>query len=50
MTRSRRGSGWSPRAFNGGLTSRVPIQHFNANVSVLAQKPDELATMFYRVS
>jgi hypothetical protein len=38
-----------PGAFNGGLTSRVPIQYFNANISVLARKPDELATMSYDV-
>jgi hypothetical protein len=38
-----------PGAFNGCLTSRVPIQYFNANISVLARKPDELATMSYDV-
>jgi hypothetical protein len=34
-----------PGAFNGGFTSRVPIQYFNANISVLARKLDELATI-----
>jgi glycosyltransferase involved in cell wall biosynthesis len=34
-----------PGAFNGGFTSRVPIQYFNVNISVLAQKLDEWATM-----
>jgi hypothetical protein len=34
-----------PGAFNGGFTSRLPIQYFNVNISVLAQKLDEFATM-----
>jgi hypothetical protein len=38
-----------PGAFNGGPKSRVPTQYFNANISVLAQKLDELATMSYDV-
>lgn len=39
-----------PGAFNGGFTSRVvPIQYFNANISVLARKLDELATMSHDV-
>ncbi len=32
-------------AFNGGFTSRVPIQYFNVNIAVLARKLDEWAAM-----
>jgi hypothetical protein len=46
-----------PVAFNGGFTSRVPIQFFNVNISALAREgtrrvaiPQEAATLAYVTS